>query len=98
MKRTPKLLLMILVLLVLVCLCLLVRSCDDDAPPAQQQIIYDASDIDGDSVSALTVTNENGTFAFKKQGAQFSEQVSCCAGKVELPCDADIQIIVAEVV
>ena len=68
MKRTPKLLLMILLLLVLVCLCLLVRSCDDDAPPAQQQIIYDASDIDGDSVSALTVTNENGTFAFKKQG------------------------------
>ena len=50
MKRTPKLLLMILVLLVLVCLCLLVRSCDDDAPPAQQQIIYDASDIDGEGI------------------------------------------------
>ncbi len=68
MKKTPKLLLMILVLLVLVCLCLLVRSCDDDEPTPQQQIIYDASDIDGDSVSALTVTNENGSFAFKKQG------------------------------
>lgn len=68
MKKTPKLLLMILLLLVLLCLCLLVRSCDDDTQPAQQQIIYDASDIDGDSVSALTVTNENGIFAFKKQG------------------------------
>ena len=58
MKKTLKLLLMILILLVLVCLCLLVRSCDDDAPPAQNQVIYDASDIDGDSVTALTVENE----------------------------------------
>ena len=62
MKKTPKLLLMVLILLVLVCLCLLVRSCDDDTPPAQNQVIYDASDIDGDSVTALTVENENGTF------------------------------------
>ena len=68
MKKTPKLLLMILILLVLVCLCLLVRSCDDDTSPAQNQVIYDAPDIDGDSVTALTVENENGTFAFKKQG------------------------------
>ena len=68
MKKTPKLLLMILVLLVLIFLCLLIRSCDDDTPAPQQQILYDASDIDGNSVVALTVTNENGSFAFKKSG------------------------------
>ena len=68
MKKTQRLLLMLLVLSVLICLCLVVRSCDEDDEPEQEEIVYDASDIDGDSVTALTVENEYGTFAFELDG------------------------------
>lgn len=68
MKKTQRLLLMLLVLSVLICLCLMVRSCDEDDEPRQEEIVYDASDIDGDSVTALTVENEYGTFAFELDG------------------------------
>lgn len=69
MKRTPKLLLMILLLLVLVSMCLIVRSCDEEVEDEPEvTTLYDASDIDGDTVSALIVKNENGDFSFEKSG------------------------------
>ncbi len=69
MKRTARLLFMILLLVILVSMCLVIRSCDREEPQQEeQQIVYDASDIDGASVSSLTVENENGSFSFELQG------------------------------